>query len=135
MSEPTSQLEERYGDLAVAADELRDAVAEAGPNDEEQERVLEVLADKHPQFLSHLVRLISLRASDDASEITAASASGKIVVKLVGDQTDKVVATLQKEKANRMLAALVALGVSARLNGLTKWTPPADAVKAAAEEL
>ena len=135
MTNPVSQLEERYGDLAEAVDELLDAVSEAGPNADEHERVLEELADAHPKFIVHLMRLAALRKNDDTSEITANSPAGKAVVKVTEDQGDKVVAALQKQKANRMLAALVAVGVSARLNGLTKWTPPADAAKVAADEL
>src|SRR4051812_21156352 len=135
MTNPTSQLEKRYGDLSDAVDELLDAVSEAGPGSDEHERVLEAVADKHPKFVVHLMRLAALRQNDDTSPITADSPAGKAVVKLTEDQGDKVVATLQKEKANRVLASLVALGVSARLNGLTQWQPSPAAIEAAAKEL
>jgi hypothetical protein len=121
----TSQLNERHGDLAAAVDELLDAVAEAGPNEDEHEAVLLRIAEQEPAFFVHVSRLAAHRKNDDASAITADSAAGKAVVKVCDDQGASVVDLLQDQHADRLLAALVNLGISARLNGLTKWEPPA----------
>jgi hypothetical protein len=121
----TSQMQERHGDLAAAVDELLDAVAEAGPNEDEHEAVLLRIVEQEPSFFLHVARLGAYRKDDDTSPISAESSAGKLVVKLVDDQTDSVIDLLQDQHADRLHAALVNLGISSRLAGLTKWEPPA----------
>ena len=124
MTEPTSQMQERHGDLAAAVDELLDAVAEAGPNEDAHEAVLLRIVEQEPGFFLHLARLGAYRKDDDTSPVTADSAAGKLVVKVCDDQGPSVIDLLEDQHADRLHAALVNLGISARLNGLTKWKPP-----------
>lgn len=133
MTTPDSQLQDRYGDLAKAADELLDAVNEGGPDDAGHTAVLEKIASKAPKFLVHVGRLDAHREDDDTSVITAESPAGNDIVRLCDDESPKLVALLEQEKAARIMVALVALGISARLNGLSKWKPPASASPDAAK--
>ena len=123
MTTQDEQLRERH-QLPEALDKLRDAVSEAGPNEDEHERVLQTVVEEYPTFGVLLLRLLALRAQDDVGEVTPDSPVGQLVVKLVNQQTGDVVSHLQDEGANVLLESLVGLGVASRLAGLTKWHAP-----------
>lgn len=90
MTESTTddaQFDARYGDVAGAVDELRDAVLNAGPSEDEHDQAMDALDQAVPGFFRLLTKVFANYVNNQAGALDPSTVTAAVkLVERVGEQ-------------------------------------------------
>jgi len=89
MTTPTTdqeQFQARYGDVKSAVDELRDAVLNPGPSEDEHDQAMEALDAEVPGFFRLVTKVLANYVNNQPGELDEAAVAAAVqLVKRVGE--------------------------------------------------